>query len=119
MLLAWFLAGFHSLPTLPISKLGPSGADSQAGVFVYVLGPYGSLQQTLLLGWQLLLPLQPPQVFIAKGFEAFISHAGPLCCTICLALQLFLRVYPQANVGPSSPPATNSSLILSTTAALL
>ena len=40
--------GFQSLPPLLISKLGPSGADSQVGGFVYVLGPRGSLQQTLL-----------------------------------------------------------------------
>ena len=44
MLLAAFMAGFQSLPPLPTSKLGPSGADSQVGEFVYVLGPCGSLQ---------------------------------------------------------------------------
>ena len=37
-------AGFHSLPPLLTSKLGPSGADSQVGGVVYVLGPCGSLQ---------------------------------------------------------------------------
>ena len=40
-LLAQFSAGFQSLPPLPTSKLHPSGADSQVGGFVYVLGPYG------------------------------------------------------------------------------
>ena len=35
---------FQSLPPLPTSKLGPSGADSQVGGVVYVLGPCGSLQ---------------------------------------------------------------------------
>ena len=34
----------QSLPPLPTIKLGPSGADSWVGGFVYVLGPYGSLQ---------------------------------------------------------------------------
>ena len=48
MALAPLSAGFQSLPPLPISQLGPSGADSQVGGFVYVLGPCGSLQQTLL-----------------------------------------------------------------------
>ena len=43
-LLAWPSDGFQSLPPLPTSKLGPSGADSQVGRFVYVLGPCGSLQ---------------------------------------------------------------------------
>ena len=36
--------GLQSLPLLPTSKLSPSGADSLVGVFVYVLGPCGSLQ---------------------------------------------------------------------------
>ena len=47
MLLAWLLAGFQSLPPLLRSKLDPSGADSWVGGFVYILGPCGSLQQTL------------------------------------------------------------------------
>ena len=48
MLLAQLLAGFQSLPPLPTSKLVLSGADSWVGGFVYVPGPCGSLQQTLL-----------------------------------------------------------------------
>ena len=43
MPLAWLLAGFQSLLPLSTSKLGPSGADSWVGGFVYVLGPCGSL----------------------------------------------------------------------------
>ena len=41
MLLAQLWAGFQSFPLLPRSKLGPSGADSWVGGFVYVLGPCG------------------------------------------------------------------------------
>ena len=48
MPLAQLSAGFQSLPPLPTIKLGPSGADSRVGGSVYVLGPCGSLQQTLL-----------------------------------------------------------------------
>ena len=40
--------GFQSLPLLPTSKLGPSGADSRMGGFVYIVRPCGSLQQILL-----------------------------------------------------------------------
>ena len=36
-------ASFQSLPPLPTIKLGPSGADSQMGGFVYILEPCGSL----------------------------------------------------------------------------
>ena len=48
MVLSLLSASFQSLPPLPTSKLGPSGADSCVGGFVYVLGHCGSLQQTLL-----------------------------------------------------------------------
>ena len=44
MPLAELSAGFQSLPLLPKSKVGSSGADSQVGGFVYILGPCGSLQ---------------------------------------------------------------------------
>ena len=44
MLLAPLSAGFQSLPLLPTITLGPSGADSWVGGFVYILGLYGSLQ---------------------------------------------------------------------------
>ena len=61
---------FQSLLLLPLIKLGPSGADFRVGGFVYVLGPCGSLQQTLLWGWEFLLLPQPSQVFSVRGFEA-------------------------------------------------
>ena len=48
MALAPLSAGFQSLPPLSTIKLGPSGADSQLGGFVYVLGPRESLQRPLL-----------------------------------------------------------------------
>ena len=48
MVLAPLSDGFQSVPPLSTSKLGLFGADSWVGVFVYVLGPCGSLQQTLL-----------------------------------------------------------------------
>ena len=41
MLIAQLLAGFQSLPLLSTSKLGPSGANSRVGGFVYLLGPCG------------------------------------------------------------------------------
>ena len=39
MPLAQLSAGFQLLPSLLTSKLGPSGADSWVGRFVYILGP--------------------------------------------------------------------------------
>ena len=83
---------------LSTSKLAPPGADSQVGSFVYILGPLGSLQRTLLWGWEFLPPPQPPQVFTVRSFEAFFSWAGTLDRGVCLAPQLFLLVCPHANV---------------------
>ena len=100
MLLALVLGGFQSLPPLPTSKLGPSSADFQVGDFVYILGPCGSLQQTLLWGWEFLWPLQYSQVLTARGFEDLFPCAGTLGCVVCLAPQLFLLAYLHTNVGP-------------------
>ena len=73
MAIAPLSAGFQSLPPLPTSKVGPSGADSHVGGFVYILGPCGSLQWTLLQGWEF-LPLlpQPPRGFQSEVW-GFIS----------------------------------------------
>ena len=105
--------GFQSLLPLPTSKLGPSGADSQVGSFMYILGPCGSLQQAVLQGWEFLPPPQVPQVFTVKGIEAFFPCAGTLGCTVCLAPQLFLSIYLHTDVGPPSLPATTLTCILS------
>ena len=48
VLLALLSASFQSLLPLLTIKLGPSGADSQVGGLVYVLGVCGSLQRTVL-----------------------------------------------------------------------
>ena len=48
MLPAQLSASFQSLPPLPTSKLGPSGADSQVGGLVYVLTACGSVYGTFL-----------------------------------------------------------------------
>ena len=47
LVLALLSTGFQSLPPLPTSKVGPSGADSWVGGFVYILGPW-SLQRPVL-----------------------------------------------------------------------
>ena len=107
-LLALLLAGFQWLPLLPTSKLGSSGADSWVGGFMYVLGPCGSVQRTLLWGSEFLLLPQLPQVFSFRGFEALFTHTGTLGCVVCLVPQLFLLVYLHINVGPHALSATAS-----------
>ena len=106
--LAQLLAGFWSRPPLPTIKLVPSGTGSHMGGLMYVLGPCGSLQLTLLWGWEFLLLPQPPQLLSVRGFEALFPRAGTLGCAVCLSSQLFLLVYLHTNVGP--PAATSPAL---------
>ena len=96
MALAPLSAGFQSLPLLPTIKLGVSGAASWVGGCVYILGPCGSLQLTLLWGWEFLpLPPQPPQEFSISG-EAFFPQAGTLGCAVCLPVHQLLPRRPAA-----------------------
>ena len=78
MALALLSASFQSLPPLPTIKLGPSGADSWVGGLVHTLGPCGSLQHTLLRGWEFLpLPPQPPRVFSIRGLRLYFPELEP------------------------------------------
>ena len=62
----------------------------------------------------LLLPPQPPQVFSVRRFETSFPPTGTLGCTICLAPQLFLPVYPHANVVLPILPTAALPQVLST-----
>ena len=82
------------------------------GGFVYVLGSLGSLQETLLWDWEFLPPLQAPQIFTARGFEALVSHAGTLGCTFCLpprfsfwliSMWMWIHLVQQPPPSPHSP----------------
>ena len=90
---------FSHSPPLPTSQVGHSGADSQVGGFVYILGFCGSLQWTLLWSWEFLLLPQSSQVFSFRGFEALFPSTGTLGCEVCLTPQLFFPVYLHTNVG--------------------
>ena len=72
MPLAWLSAGFQPLPPLPTSKLGPSGADSRVGGFVYILGPCGSpTNSPVRLGVS--LAASNPTSFFSQGIWGFIA----------------------------------------------
>ena len=51
---------FCHFPPFPQVDCALSGAGSQMCGFVYILGPCGPLQLTLLRGWEFLLPPQAP-----------------------------------------------------------
>ena len=95
MALAPLSAGFQSLPLLPTIKLGPSGAASWVGEFVFVPGE----PRTLLWVWEFLTLLPQP---LPRGFQSEVwGYYFPLlelwvaqCVTwstsCCLAGQLQL-----------------------------
>ena len=116
MVLALFSACFQSLPPLSTSKLGPSGAYSQVGGFVYVLGPHASLQHPMnspvRLGVSPGAASTPTGVFNDR-FEALFLCTGTLGFVVSLTPQLFLMVYLHTDVGPPAPPAVAPPGVLS------
>ena len=77
MVLAPLSAGPQSLRLLPTIKLGPSGAVSWVGELVHTLGPCGSLQWSLLWGWEFLLPPPPPRMFSISGLRLHFPELEP------------------------------------------
>ena len=108
MPLALLSAGFQSLPPLPTSKLGPSGADS-LGRWVCVhcrtlwVSPTSSPVRLRVSSAATI----PTGVF-SQRFEALFPGTGTLGCLVCLAPQLLLLVYLHANMGLPGPPAAAS-----------
>ena len=106
---AQFSAGFHSLLLVPTSKLGPSGADSQVGAFVYILGPCGSPNKlSCEAGSFSCCLLNPYRCFQSEVLRLYFPCVGTLGCKVCLAPQLFLLVYLHTNVGLLGPPNPTS-----------
>ena len=111
MMLAQVSPGFQSLPPLPTSKLGPSGADSQMGGFLYILGSCGSLQGTLL--WVSPVP-QTPQILrlYFPTLEPWVAGSVlfPSCSSwfirICMWDQLVLQSPPCCASCPSWLPVS-------------
>ena len=125
----WVNGGFHSLPPLPTSKLGPSCADSQVGGFVYILGPCKTLQQTPLWGWEFLSSPQTLLEFYSQRFWCFIPlHWNPelhgLSCfpvvspILCTHKCEIIRSASHHLTNPGTPAATLPQ-ILSAPAACL
>ena len=75
---------FSYFPCFPQVDCVLSDADSLVGGVIYILGPHGPFQQTLLRD-RVSPASQPPQVYIARGFEALFLHGGILGCVVYLA----------------------------------
>ena len=61
-------------------------------------------------------PRNPHRFF--QRFEALFPCTETLGCTVCLAPQLFLPVYPHVDVGPPGPPAPALPRVFSAPAAV-
>ena len=104
MLTSQLWAGFQSFPPLPISKMCPSGSDSQVGGFVYIPRTCG-LSHKLPRDWDFPLPPQLPKDFSVRGFETSFSCTETLGCVVSLAPQFIPLVHLFGNVGLPAPPA--------------
>ena len=116
------------LPLLPTIKLGPSGADSRVGGFVYALGPCESLQWTPMR-----LGVSPttttPTDFYSLRFWGFISlHWNPGFCGLSQSPGVPPGLYAckcgttwatHCCLAHPGPPAATSLCILSTLVACL
>ena len=110
MPLALLSAGFQSLPPLPTSKLGPSGADSWVVGLCMFCDPVGLCNDLSCEAG-----ISPTATSTTTGvfnqrFEALFPCAGTLGCAVCLAPKLFLPVYLHANVVPPSLQSANTLL---------
>ena len=79
MSVAQLSAGFQSLPLLPTSKLGPSGADSPVAGFMYVIGPCGSPKNSPVRLGVSPTTSTPTGVF-SQRFEALFPCWSPGLC---------------------------------------
>ena len=110
MALALLSARFQSL-LLPVIKLGPSGAYYQCVSLCTFQDPMG-LTNKLPVKLVVSSTSTTPR-FIVRDFQALFSCTRTLGCIVCLIPQLFLLVYPHANVGLSGlPVATLPTLVL-------
>ena len=119
VLLAPFSAGFQSPSPATHKQIGPFWCWFPGGWFCVCSRTLwvSPLKSPVRLG--VFPTASTPTGFSSQRFEALFPHTGTLGCVVCLAPQLFLLVYPQANVGPPSLTAAASSWLLSTSAARL
>ena len=113
MPLSWFSPHFQPFHLLPASKLHPSGADSQVGGFVYILGSHGPPSNGLFYDTGSFSHCHNPHRFLLPEVLRLSFPTLTLGFMICLAPQLSLPVYLHANVVPQNPPVTTLTLILS------
>ena len=83
VLLAQLSTGFQSLPPLPTSKLDPSGADSQVGGFVYILGPMGFSNELSWEAGSFSCHLNPHRFFQSEVLRLYFTVLEPWVVWSC------------------------------------
>ena len=104
MLIVQLLAGFQSLPTLLTSKLGPSGADSQVGGFVCILGLVGLSNELSCEAGCFSCCCNTHRFLKPEVLRLYFLLQEPWVVWLSRSL-VVLPGYPHTNVGPPSPPA--------------
>ena len=67
--------------------------------FVHILGPCGSLQRTLLWGWEFpLLPPQPPEVFSLRSLRLYFPALEPWGCAVCHLVHQLQLCLPHSTI---------------------
>ena len=108
MVLTPLSASFQSLPPLPTSKMGPSGADSCTGALCTFWDPVGLPNElSCEAGSFFCCCLNPHQVFSIRGLRLYFPAWSPGLRGL-LRSPPFLRVYLCMNAGPWGLPATTS-----------
>ena len=105
MQLAYLSASIQSLPLLPTSKLGPSGADSGGSFCVPSRTLWVSPTNSPVEAGSFSCCLNPHRFL---QLEVSFSCPGTLGCADCFPPQLFLLVYLHTNVGLPTLPAAIS-----------
>ena len=103
-------AGFQSLPPLPTSKLGPSGAASRVGARSRPLWVF-PMSSPVRPGVSPTAASTPTGVF-TQWFEALFPHAGTLGWAVCHPVHQLLPRRPAAALPTplhSLPPCCQSS----------
>ena len=97
MALALLSAGFQSLPLLPTSTLGPSGASSLGG-WVCVCSTtlwVSPANSPVRLGFSP-ADISTPRGVFSQWFEALFPHSGTLGCAVCHLVHQLLPHQPDA-----------------------
>ena len=120
MSLARLWASFQPLPPLPTSKLGPSGADSWMGGFMYILGPVDLSNKLSCEAGSFSCHCKPHRFSQSEALRLYFPTAEPwvawsVLLPSCSSQFIHMQMWDhQLLPRPPSLPAAALSCVLST-----